>query len=254
MNISQSSGPHDWASPEYVRFWAERTDREEAERHPRFHLMAYLVPYPKDAPIAILDLGAGYGALTDMLLEHFPAARAACLDGSPAMLAMLKTRQGHFKERITPILATYDQPGWTEALAGEHFDAVVSSHALHGLGERRSILYREVYAVLKPGGCFLNIDLVPTSTKSLSERFRDVQIRRRIRRQEVSTGIRPGYEEVAASLDCLYPGKSQLPHHSNDWGVGDWTEDLRWLNEAGFVDVDCFWKELRICLLGGYKD
>ena len=44
------------------------------------------------------------------------------------------------------------------------------------------------------------------------------------------------------------------PH---DWGLPEyvrfWAEDLRWLREARCQDVDCFWRELRICLIGGYR-
>ena len=79
------------------------------------------------------------------------------------------------------------------------------------------------------------------------------QKRRRIRRQQLATGRRPSHEEVAADIDALWPGKVPAAHTYDNWGVGDWTEDLRCLREAGCQDVDCFRKELRICLTGGYR-
>jgi hypothetical protein len=30
-------------------------------------------------------------------------------------------------------------------------------------------------------------------------------------------------------------------------------EHLGWLQEAGFRAVECFWKELRIAIVGGFK-
>lgn len=246
------TSPHEWASPEYIRFWADRTDREEDVRRYRFDLMADLVPDPKGAPISILDIGAGYGALSAVLLERFPAARATCLDGSPAMLALLEERQGPFKGRITRVLADYSQSEWTNALPKAQFDVVVSSQALHGQRERRRTLYAEIYRVVKPEGCFLSADLVPATSESLGLRFRDVEIRRKIRRQEQATRRRPTYDEVAAEIDRLSPGARPADH--TRWrNAGDWIDDLRWLREAGFVDVDCFWKDLRIALIGGYK-
>ncbi len=138
---------HDWASPEYVQSWAKRTDRIEPQRRYRFDLMADLVPYAEDAPIAILDLGAGYGALTAVLLERFSAARATCLDGSQAMLELLETRRSSMRGRITTIIADYGEPDWVNRLAGERFEVVVSSQALHGLRRGRRQLYQEIYTV-----------------------------------------------------------------------------------------------------------
>ncbi len=250
---SSETSPHDWASPEYVQYWAERSDREAGERRYRFNLMADLVPHPEDAPIAILDMGAGYGAVTGVMLEHFPAARATCLDGSEAMLELLGSRQARFKDRITTVFADYSQPDWAERLSGATFDAVVSSQGMHSQRERRRNLYREVFAVLKPGGCFLNVDLVAPSTQHLGDRFRYVEIRRRITRRAQATGRRPSFEEVAAEVDGRRPdGTPALA--SRQRGGGDWTDDMLWLREAGFVDVDCFWKELRVCLIGGYRE
>lgn len=257
MNMPHSSetSPHDWASLEYVRFWAERSDREESERRYRFDLMTALIPHPKDASIAILDMGAGYGALTAVLLEHFPAAQATCLDGSQAMLELLESRQVRFRDRIATVLTDYSRPDWSKQLRGAQFDVVVSSQATHGLRERRRDLYREIYGLLNPGGCFFNADLVPAATESLHRRFRDVQIRRRMARVKQASGIQPTYDEIAAEVDGLRPGQtvaSSNPSISR-WNPGDWLNDLQWLRDGGFVDVDCFWKELRVAIVGGYK-
>lgn len=247
------SSPHDWASPEYVRFWAARTDRYEDERRHRFELMADLIPFPADAPLAILDLGTGYGALTAVLLERFPAARATCVDGSAAMLALLEVRRQSLSGRITTVQADYSRPDWADALAGARFDAVVTSQGLHGQRTRRRALYREIFDLVQPGGCFLNVDLVPAGSLATRERFRAIQIRRRLRRYERAGAPRPTEEEVAAEVDGLAPGQAPAARPRDSWASGDWTEDLRWLRDAGFENVECFWKDLGIALLGGYR-
>ena len=69
--ISDPLGHHDWESSDYVSRWAERQDEREVDRQEPFRVMAETIPYEKKAAIKILDLGAGYGALTQFLLQHF---------------------------------------------------------------------------------------------------------------------------------------------------------------------------------------
>ncbi|HEY0723162.1 MAG TPA: class I SAM-dependent methyltransferase, partial [Pyrinomonadaceae bacterium] len=51
------------------------------------------------------------------------------------------------------------KPGWSKKLNGP-FDAIVSSIAIHNVREHATIrsIYAESFDLLKPGGCFLNLD------------------------------------------------------------------------------------------------
>ncbi len=69
---------HDWDSRKYVSQWANREDQREADREETFRLMAKILPYDQEAPINILDVGAGYGALAQFLLKYFSNATAVC--------------------------------------------------------------------------------------------------------------------------------------------------------------------------------
>ena len=69
---SHDHDPHDWASAEYVGRWAKGQDPKEASRQHVFSLIAHTIPCDKAQAITILDLGAGYGALTKFLLQVFP--------------------------------------------------------------------------------------------------------------------------------------------------------------------------------------
>lgn len=76
-----------------------------------------------DAPLAILDLGAGSGAITCALLSEFPAAHAVAVDLSPfacAATAENLARCG-FSDRATVVRGR-----WGESLAGP-FDVIVSN-------------------------------------------------------------------------------------------------------------------------------
>ena len=159
--IFDPHGVHDWSSKEYVRDWAIYQDGCEEERRPQFQMLADAIPFPKDATMQILDVGAGYGAVTQFLLEQFPNATALCQDGSEEMAKLGRRRMAKWKGRFDYVIADFSKPGWSRAIDGS-FDAVVSTIAIHNVRVPRIIeaIYKEVFELLKPGGCFLNLDLV----------------------------------------------------------------------------------------------
>jgi SAM-dependent methyltransferase len=158
--ISDPHGVHDWSSEAYVRDWAARQDRYENERRPQFQMIADAIPFDREAAIQILDVGAGYGALTQFLLSQFPNAKALCQDGSEEMANLGRQRMVKWKRRVDYVIADFSKPGWSCAIHAS-FDAVVSTIAIHNVRVAGMIesIYKELFQLLKPGGCFLNLDL-----------------------------------------------------------------------------------------------
>ena len=159
--ILDPHGLHDWSSKEYVRDWATRQDRYEEERQPQFQMIADAIPFTRDGAIQILDVGAGYGALAQFLLEQFPNATVLCQDGSEEMAELGRQRMAKWKGRFDYVIADFSTPGWSRAIDGS-FDTVVSTIAIHNVRVPAIIesIYEELFQLLKPGGCFLNLDLV----------------------------------------------------------------------------------------------
>jgi tRNA (cmo5U34)-methyltransferase len=188
---------HDWSSRQYVSEWAEGQDQREVDREKIFSTIARIISNNPQAALKILDLGAGYGALAQFLLNHFPKATAVCQDGSAEMAKLGRKRMDHLKERFQYVLCDFSKPGWSRKIKGS-FDAVVSSIAIHNVRSPDIIrsIYKETFSLVKPGGWFLNFDRITPSQK----------------------------------------------------------EQLAWLREAGFADVQCFWDGGRRAILGGYKD
>jgi tRNA (cmo5U34)-methyltransferase len=187
---------HDWSSPEYVANWAERQDTREAERQELFRLIAKTLPYEKSASIRILDIGAGYGALTQFLLNYFPNATAVCHDGSEEMAKLGRKRMAPVRDRLDYVLSDLSKRKWSKKIDGP-FEAAVSSIAIHNVRSHEIIrsIYMDIPQLLISGGCFLNFDRMTPS----------------------------------------------LP------------QQLRWLREAGFDKVQCFWDGGRRALVGGFK-
>ena len=152
--------PHDWASAAYVSNWAKGQDQNEAERQEAFRLMAETIPYDKKLPIRILDVGAGYGALTQFLLNHFSNASAVCQDESEEMMKLGCQRMAAYGGRFTYVLSSFGKSGWSKKISGP-FEAVVSAIAIHNVNSPNIIrgIYEEIFTLVKPGGCFLNYDL-----------------------------------------------------------------------------------------------
>ena len=150
---------HDWASPDYVAKWAEGQDPKEKDRQEAFRVMAKTIPYDKKLPIRILDVGAGYGALTQFLLGQFSNATAVCQDGSEEMAKLGQERMKQFKGRFEYVLCDFSEAGWSQKLTGP-FEAAVSSIAIHNVRSPEIIerIYRDIFPLVKSGGCFINFD------------------------------------------------------------------------------------------------
>jgi tRNA (cmo5U34)-methyltransferase len=150
---------HDWHSADYVTGWARGQDPKEKDRREAFRSLANAIPFDKNNPIRILDLGAGYGALTKFLLQQFPRATAVCQDGSKEMAKLGQQRMAQLKGRFEYVFCDFSKPGWSNKLPGP-FEAVVSSIAIHNVREPKIIerIYKDVFPLVKPGGCFLNFD------------------------------------------------------------------------------------------------
>lgn len=161
---------HDWSSQKYVAQWAERQDEREVDRQEIFRLIAMSLPFEQKAAARILDLGAGYGALAQFLLEHFPNATAVCQDGSAEMAKLGRRRMSALKGRFKYVLCDFSKPGWSRKIDGP-FAAAVSSIAIHNVRSPDIIrsIYQESFSLIETGGCFLNFDrMTPSRTEQMA--------------------------------------------------------------------------------------
>ena len=151
---------HDWHSERYVGDWIAHDMTRDAERRPRLQEMLAAAPHPPDAAIEVLDVGAGYGVVTEELLKRLPKARVTLQDYSPPMLAEARRRLTPHATQLTYVTADLTDPDWTQRVGGP-FDLAVSAIALHNLREPAKIFacYRAIHDLLKPEGRFLDYDL-----------------------------------------------------------------------------------------------
>ena len=234
-----------WGSGKFIEQWAAKGGWQAPIREVQTAMVLRMISHPPEAAIRILDIGAGYGALAAAVLNDRPHATALCLDASEAMLELGRERNPQVIDRIKFIQASLDTPDWLTSVEGK-FDAVISSRALHHFTEnqRRRFIFQEVFGLVRQGGCFINADNVRAVTPALGERYRRARDEYLDSFVRQSSGGKSTLAEVRAATPSTYHG----PHNN-----GYLEEELAWLREAGFADVDCFWKFGTTVVYGGFR-
>src|SRR5262245_63622245 len=112
-------------------------------------------PFSIDEELAVLDVGAGYGVVTEEVLAAFPRARVTLQDYSPAMLDQARRRLAGHADRLRYLLCDLFDPTWPQDVGGP-FDLAVSAIVLHNLGARYKIFacYPAIHDLLTPGDGF----------------------------------------------------------------------------------------------------
>jgi ubiquinone/menaquinone biosynthesis C-methylase UbiE len=151
---------HDWQSQSYVEEWIRRDISRHEVRRSRLREMLSLASLAQDSDIAVLDVGGGYGIVSEEVLRAFPQATVTLQDYSQPMLGCARQRLALYEDRICYVLADLCDPSWVDLVAGP-FDLIVSAIAIHNLGNLRRIdaCYRGIACLLKPGASFLDYDL-----------------------------------------------------------------------------------------------
>jgi len=152
--------PHDWHSQSYVDQWIKRDESRDGERRPRIREMIAMAKLPRDSAPAALDIGAGYGFVTEEVLRAFPNARVTLQDFSDLMLSRARGHLAKAAGQLSFVLCDLTDPAWSERVGGP-FDLIVSAIAIHNLRARDKIAacYRGIAQLLKPGAPFLDYDL-----------------------------------------------------------------------------------------------
>jgi len=195
---------------------------------------------------AFLDLGCGDGVLGRALLGRWPQARGTFLDFSETMIAAARRKLTTPRRRVAFIVQDYGQLGWVESVASRApFDAIVSGFSIHHQPDgRKRRLYRELLALLVPGGWFLNLEHVASPSPAVGRIFDEYFIES-LWRHHQRAGTRKSRQAIASkyfhrpdkAANKLVPVETQC----------------RWLRQIGFDHVDCYFKVFELALFGGRK-
>jgi tRNA (cmo5U34)-methyltransferase len=252
-----------WGNEAKVAYFLANAEIIVPRRTEQMKLLVALLPDMNDRSLSVLDLGAGFGAVTAQILDHYPRAKATCIDGSDAMVKHAADRLQKYGERVKIVKADLAERSWHRVLEGftpgsartnraesDPFDAVVSAIAIHHLSdERKRELYREVFQLLSPNGIFLNDDVVATPP-ALKARFELLNAAAIQEQERAQRGIARTREQIEAEMR----EQLRLAGGRHQSQIAPLSDHLAWLREAGFKSVDCYWRYLDLAIFGGVKE
>ncbi|MEG4496950.1 class I SAM-dependent methyltransferase [Microcoleus sp. F10-C6] len=190
-------------------------------------LILQLIPLETNAKIKVLDLGAGTGILSALILQAFPQANVVAFDMAKNMLKTCQTNLSAFGKRLT-----LQQGNFAEDDFGNGYDLVVSGLAIHHLdSEGKQKLFHKLFDSMNPGGILLIRDIVTGATPRLTEQYEHLW------RQYMKAN---GEDDAAWFQNYL---KEDIPSSVE--------EQTKWLAEAGFADAGCHWRYLNFAIFGG---
>ena len=189
-----------------------------------------LIPFDTEDKFTVLDLGAGTGLLTALILNSFPKASSMVLDISEKMLAKAKER---FKGNDQVHFCAMDYA--RSPLTGE-FDLIVSAMSIHHLYDSdKRLLFKKIYNALLPGGMFIHAELAKGAT-DVTEKIYQRMWFQYLKKTDLTED----------QLSLIFERMSYDKTTTLDI-------QLNWLKKAGFTDVDCFYKYYNFAVYAGRK-
>jgi tRNA (cmo5U34)-methyltransferase len=190
------------------------------------------IPFDKDSPIQVLDLGCGTGTLAGHLLHAFPRAHVTCLDFSEQMIGMAQAKLAAF-DRVSYVVQDF-----REYTPEASYHTIVSSLALHHLvtDDEKQGFYQKIHQGLLPGGCFYNADVVLAASEQLQTAYMTrwkAFMQRQISADEIENVWLQKYREEDRPAQLV--------------------EQLTWLSKIGYKSVDVLWKYYNFAVYGGVK-
>ena len=180
----------------------------------------------------ILDLGAGTGLFSALLSSYLPRATFHLVDLSDAMLEWAQDRfagepVGRFTFELGD-LTTYEP--------STRYHAVVSGLAIHHLAHNdKQTLFKRIAGWIEPGGVFVNVEQVLGPTAALEERYERVW-----QEQVLANG---------GTQALIEPTKARMAFDR----CATVEDQLAWLRDAGFSQVDCTFKSWRFAVFVAWE-
>lgn len=183
-----------------------------------YSLPLQAMDYAGDSP-RVLDLGAGSGLFSALLLAKYPKARITLVDLSDRMLAVAKKRfEGKDFHYVESSFSDLELPE-------SSFDIVISALAIHHIpGEEKRSLYSKVRRWLDRDGTFVNCDQI--HAPDAASEARNI----RLWKEFIEASGLPR-EEIDAAYERMKLDRTSTVE-----------EQMCWLREAGFAQVDLLYK------------
>jgi tRNA (cmo5U34)-methyltransferase len=233
-----------WARPEFSQQYRDNADIYIVERRRLLEIMRsfYRFIVASDKRNKVLDLGCGDGIIAHNLLEMDDTISATLIDPSEDMLSRAKERLLGFGN--ISFVRTSFQDILKHDILQYDFDFIVSSLAIHHLTmAEKKALFRIIYTHLHPGGYFMNIDVILAPADNLEEWYMQLWHEWMDERKAALGLERDLFDDITKRYKALEENKPDTLK-----------AQLNALQDAGFQEVDCYYKYGVFAVFGGKKE
>ncbi len=218
------------ASIEYYDDWMRKALPNYGDL---FRTAQELIPFETAKPIEVLDLGAGTGLFSKHVLEKYPQAHFLLYDLADKMLDVARERFRAHPEKFEYTIGDY-----RTLRVARDFDLVISSLSIHHLADdEKQDIFRKIFSVLRKPGVFINIDQIWGETEYVRKLYWNHWL-------EQVRGKEPSEKRIRESIDRRIT-------YDRDAALDD---QLRWLRDAGFTNVDCVYKNFFVGVFLAMKE
>jgi len=234
-----------FSAPEKVAAYDADMELMHPNRSKMVQVALEILPLEADAWLTALELGAGTGHFTAMFLQAYPRAKVVAVDGAEAMLELARARLGDKGANVD--FRTGDLRDLRALVpARESVDVAYSSYALHHLDrQEKTALVMDVLTLLRPGGWFVNADIIVADAPEVEARFQQLRVDGIVLRAAGGDQRFADHETARRYLDEMEARDGDQPLTL--------AEELRVLREGGLRDAAVYWLEYREAVTGGRR-
>ncbi len=205
-------------------------------------IIVSMLNYEPSMEIRVVDLGCGFGELSERLLQVFPGSIVYGVESNSEILARASQRLTPFKERFIPVHADMGERLWSHDVSMA--DAVVSSFALDYLPPEMHLeTIKTAGELLSKGGQWISCEFCRALDDRINRLFHDLEIR------FVQNALKSGLIDQAEFEQLEQSQILRKPHH-----VITTQSKMDWLQSFGFHNIDIPWKFLNLTVIGAYRE
>lgn len=216
------------------------------DRTRQMEIICRLIPAP-DGPFVVMELSHGEGLLAEAILARFDTAVVHGYDISPRMRQTAVNKLARFHGRFHSHYFDLRERAWRQP--DFRPQAIVTSLTVHHLdGPEKQQLFRDMYAILAPGGAFIIADLIEPASQwasTLAAGAWDEAVRQQTQQLDGNTERFAEFERLQWNLFHYPDPEFDKPSRLLD--------QMNWLTAAGFTAVDAYWLRAGHAIFGGYK-
>ncbi len=233
-----------WAKREFTKGYRDNADIFIVDRRRMLTIVQSFYSHfiKKGKRRAMLDLGCGDGIVTAAVAEVDGSVAATLVDASSDMLARARERLNGMQTAPRFIRSTFQEIIRRGRLEGG-FDLIASSLAIHHLAmDEKTLLFKKIYRLLNRGGHFVNIDVVLAPSETLEQWYLSLW--------------RDWIDENKWNLSLSgrgFDGIIERYKNAEENKPDTLKVQLEALENIGFGDVDCYYRNGIFTMFGGRR-